>query len=75
MDSRKMCDLKPLWAALFASLYIGESLGPNDLIGGALLVGACLANAIQPETLRQLIPGLASSEGDATGTRPPDADE
>jgi len=42
---------EPLWAALFASLYIGESLGPNDAAGGALLVGACLANAVAPETL------------------------
>lgn len=55
---------EPLWAALFASLYIGEALGPNDVAGGALLVGACLANAIQPDTLRQLIPGLSAGGED-----------
>ena len=31
---------EPLWAALFAALYIGEGLGTNDAVGGALLVGA-----------------------------------
>lgn len=54
---------EPLWAALFAALYIGEGLGTNDAVGGALLVGACLANAVSPDTLRQFIPDF-SSEAD-----------
>lgn len=64
---------EPLWAALFAALYIGEELGPNDAIGGALLVSACLANAVQPQTLRGLI-GLSAPEG-AEGKPPADAAE
>ena len=44
---------EPLWAALFASLYIGEGLGPNDYLGGGLLVVACLANALDPRKLQE----------------------
>ena len=61
---------EPLWAALFASLYIGESLGPIDAVGGALLVGACVANAIKPEALRGLM-GIEDDEGQAERV-PPD---
>ena len=53
---------EPLWAALFASLYIGESLGAMDAIGGALLVSACLANAVKPQTLTALL-GLDDADG------------
>lgn len=64
---------EPLWAALFAALYIGESLGPNDYVGGALLVGACLANAVQPEQLRALAGLRAPSSDEGEGAaRPPE---
>ena len=56
---------EPLWAALFASLYIGESLGPSDAAGGALLVGACLANSIAPERLRALLGDTDDADADA----------
>ena len=45
---------EPLWAALFASLYIGEALGPTDYVGGGLLVVACLANALDPAKLQEV---------------------
>lgn len=44
---------EPIWAALFAALLLGESLGWNDGAGGALLVGACLVNSAEPEQVRQ----------------------
>lgn len=44
---------EPLWAALFASFLIGETLGVSDAIGGLLIVIACAATAIQPEWLRE----------------------
>ena len=53
---------EPLWAALFAALYIEESLDARGWAGGALLVGACLANAIEPQQLRGLIPGLGGKD-------------
>jgi len=46
---------EPLWAALFASIYIGETLGPQDIVGGALIVVACLTTAVKPETLQKLL--------------------
>jgi drug/metabolite transporter (DMT)-like permease len=39
---------EPLWAALFAALWLSESFGINDYVGGALIVAACLANALKP---------------------------
>ncbi len=53
---------EPLWAALFAAIYIGEALGPADAAGGALLIGACLVNAVPPETLRILIGGPSGTQ-------------
>jgi drug/metabolite transporter (DMT)-like permease len=42
---------EPLWAAVFASLFVGEVMGPQDIIGGALIVAACLATALKPKML------------------------
>jgi len=44
---------EPLWAALFANFLIGESLGLWDGVGGALIVVACVATAIEPAWLRE----------------------
>lgn len=53
---------EPLWAAAFASALIGESMGPWDVAGGALIVAACLANAAEPATLRRAL-GRAGGGG------------
>jgi drug/metabolite transporter (DMT)-like permease len=37
---------EPVWAAVFAALVIGETLGLNDYIGGGFIVAACLVNAL-----------------------------
>ena len=57
----------PTKAALFAALYIGETLGPADAAGGALLVGACLANAVPPDALTRIVgaPAPAADNADA----------
>ena len=39
----------PLWASLFAALWLGEDFRANDYVGGALIVGACLATALTRE--------------------------
>uniref|UniRef100_A0A7S2KY95 EamA domain-containing protein n=1 Tax=Leptocylindrus danicus TaxID=163516 RepID=A0A7S2KY95_9STRA len=44
---------EPLWAAIFANYLIGEQLGFWDAIGGALIVVACVATALEPEWLRE----------------------
>uniref|UniRef100_A0A7S3PV94 EamA domain-containing protein n=1 Tax=Chaetoceros debilis TaxID=122233 RepID=A0A7S3PV94_9STRA len=43
---------EPLWAAVFASFLINEQLSINDGIGGAMIVAACVATAIDPVWLR-----------------------
>jgi len=64
---------EPLWAAGFAAAYIGEALGPMDVAGGALLVGACLANAVPPEALR-LPFSEASSEASSESSSEPSSE-
>lgn len=44
---------EPLWAAVFASFLINEQLSLWDGIGGALIVAACVATAIDPVWLRE----------------------
>ena len=40
---------EPLWAALFAALWLSTDFGANDYIGGALIVAACLATSLQKD--------------------------
>jgi len=44
---------EPLWAAVFASFLINEQLSLWDGVGGALIVIACIATAIDPVFLRE----------------------
>jgi drug/metabolite transporter (DMT)-like permease len=53
---------EPLWAALFAALLLSDSFGVNDYVGGALIVLACLANALKPSDFDWL---FKSKEEDA----------
>jgi len=43
---------EPLWASLFAALWLKEDFGANDYIGGALIVGACLATALKKDDFK-----------------------
>lgn len=44
---------EPLWAAVFANYLIGEQLSFWDAFGGALIVVACVATALEPDWLRE----------------------
>merc|ERR1719410_440150 len=46
---------EPLWAAVFASFLINEQLSLWDGVGGALIVAACVATAIDPVWLREML--------------------
>ncbi len=37
---------EPVWASIFGFLLLGEKLGLNSYIGGAIILGACLVGAI-----------------------------
>jgi drug/metabolite transporter (DMT)-like permease len=37
---------EPLWAALFAALWLSEDFGADDYIGGTLIVMACLSTSL-----------------------------
>ena len=40
---------EPLWAALFAALWLKSDFGANDYVGGALIVAACLATSLKKD--------------------------
>ena len=46
---------EPLWASLFAALALHDSFGANDFVGGALIVTACLINALEPADVRRML--------------------
>uniref|UniRef100_A0A6U0SYC7 EamA domain-containing protein n=1 Tax=Eucampia antarctica TaxID=49252 RepID=A0A6U0SYC7_9STRA len=46
---------EPLWAALFAAIILSENFGINDYVGGALIVLACLANALKPSDFDRIL--------------------
>ena len=43
---------EPIWAAVFGSLWVSETFGLEDWVGGGLIVLACLANTLKPEQLQ-----------------------
>ena len=43
---------EPLWASLFAALWLKSDFGLNDYIGGALIVGACLATSLKKDDFK-----------------------
>ena len=40
---------EPLFAAVFGFFFTNESFGPNDYVGGVLIIGACFANTLKKE--------------------------
>lgn len=57
---------EPLWAAVFAGLFLGESMGPQAILGGALIVAACLTTSVKPQTLQKLLGQTSSLEEDGS---------
>lgn len=58
---------EPLWASLFAALWLKEDFGANDYIGGALIVGACLATALKKEDFAAIV-GDGNTEEEKEGS-------
>ena len=50
-DSSVIVATEPLWAAGFAAMLLGEVLPPSAQLGGAFIVGGCLANTLLPADL------------------------
>jgi drug/metabolite transporter (DMT)-like permease len=46
---------EPLWAAAFASLLLGESMGWNDYAGGFLIVAACVVSGAQATEIHKFL--------------------
>jgi drug/metabolite transporter (DMT)-like permease len=46
---------EPLWASLFAALWLSTDFGANDYIGGFLMISACLVNTLQPSFFHGII--------------------
>ena len=65
---------EPLWAALFGATLIGESLGMNDGIGGALIVLACVVNSADEGWAQQQAAQLFGGAAGEADAAPADAD-
>ena len=44
---------EPLWAAAVGAIFVGEHVGPNTLVGGALVLAACISRVASPRELRE----------------------
>ena len=51
---------EPVWAAAFANLVLGEAIGVNTVVGGALIISACISSAVRCVLLPLLAPLLQS---------------
>ena len=40
---------QPIWAAFFASTFLGEALGPQTVVGSCILLGAILYSLYEPQ--------------------------
>jgi drug/metabolite transporter (DMT)-like permease len=50
-DSTMIVSTEPLWAAGFASLFLGEHLESTALIGGGMILLGCISNTLLPADL------------------------
>ena len=57
-DASVIVATEPLWASLFGLLLLGESLDQRGLVGGALVVAACVVSSLEPSTVRSVLPFL-----------------
>ena len=63
---------EPLWASLFGLLLLGESLDQRSVVGGALVVAACVVSSLEPSTVRAVLPfGVPSVAGEPSSSFPP----
>lgn len=42
---------EPLWAAAMGAIFVGEHIGPNTFVGGALVLAACISRVASPQEL------------------------
>eukprot|EP00965_Chrysotila_dentata_P058198 1929862-Pleurochrysis_carterae.AAC.2 len=53
-DATVIFATEPLWAVLWSFVLLGETLSPSCLLGGALMVSACLVSGSEQSTANQL---------------------
>eukprot|EP00547_Thalassionema_nitzschioides_P000966 CAMPEP_0194205416 /NCGR_PEP_ID=MMETSP0156-20130528/4690_1 /TAXON_ID=33649 /ORGANISM="Thalassionema nitzschioides, Strain L26-B" /LENGTH=419 /DNA_ID=CAMNT_0038931677 /DNA_START=1 /DNA_END=1260 /DNA_ORIENTATION=+ len=66
VDAQIILATQPLWAALFASWILDETLHTNDYIGGTLMMIACWSSALKKENFKCIPLGFPTS---CTGAR------
>jgi len=47
---------EPIWAAAFANVVLGETVGLNTWVGGSLIIAACISSSINLEKLKAWLP-------------------
>ena len=45
--SQVLYSTEPVWAAAFANVVLGEAIGVNTVVGGALIISACISSAVR----------------------------
>ena len=53
-DASIILSSEPVWAALFALGFLGEGITSTDVLGGGLIISACLANELKLDITRPL---------------------
>ena len=66
-DAAVIVATEPLWAGVFGVLLLDETLGRSDLIGGALVVAACLVSSTDPDVVRGLLGPILPASARASG--------
>jgi drug/metabolite transporter (DMT)-like permease len=50
-EATALYSTEPIWAAAFASVTLGEAFGLNTIVGGALIIAACISSSARPKRL------------------------
>lgn len=46
---------EPIWAAIFAAVLLGNTMAPNDYVGGSLMILACLMNSVSFDEVKKML--------------------
>lgn len=53
---------EPIWGAAFANVVLGETVGYNTWVGGAMIIAACISSSITPDQFLQILPNRSKSD-------------
>lgn len=57
-DAAVLVATEPLWASIFGVMLLSEGLGLTEVLGGALVMLACVVSSAEPDAVRAVLPML-----------------